>query len=203
MYRYTHTHMLLPDIYIYIYIYVCVYIVSVLDDLVGSARIPPEALAGILDPAYDGSASSLSFILKRGGKKICLISPQWFASVCMSTSIAERERVVETLVLQREEGSTTNPTPSYVTYVTHAHVCSHMLTYGDVCSPNSEAFELTNKHGKVVIGANKQKALVQACLSPPIHTHTLTLIHTHTHTHIHIYIYIYYINTYIHTYIIT
>jgi len=51
------------------------------DDLVGSARIPSEALAAILDPAYDGS--------------------------------------------------------------------------------NTEALELTNKQGKGVIGANKQKALVQ------------------------------------------
>jgi hypothetical protein len=80
------------------------YIVCVLDDLVGSARIPAEALAAILDPAYDGYASSLFFFLKRGGKKICLISLQWFASVCMSTSIAERECVVETLMLQREKG---------------------------------------------------------------------------------------------------
>ena len=41
------------------------YIVCVLDDLVGSARIPSEALAAILDPAYDGYASSLFFLKKK------------------------------------------------------------------------------------------------------------------------------------------
>ena len=48
------------------------YIVCVLDDLVGSARIPSEALAAILDPAYDGYASSLSLSLPKGKKKVTL-----------------------------------------------------------------------------------------------------------------------------------